>query len=324
MIDRRRFGKALALGLLSVPAIVAAQTLPVVGILNASSNVQGRTVQALLIGMRTLGYVEGKHFSVEWRSSLGQPDAFPGLALELAKQKVAVIFAVGPAAVAAARNASSKIPIVAIDLESDPVEAGWIRSLSHPGGNVTGLFLDLPAVAGKWIELLRSVAPAAKQIGLLWDSSSGSRQWVIASSVAKGFGIASHVMKFRDAQNIDAALSGGVDMGIQALAILGSPTLSSISVSKQIVDFVRRRRLPAISPFRQFADAGGLMSYGPDLEEFQPHAAGFVSKILMGAKPADLAIEMPSKFNLVLSLSAAKALGLAIPHSLRLMADELI
>jgi putative ABC transport system substrate-binding protein len=235
-----------------------------------------------------------------------------------------VIYAVGPSAVTAARGATRTIPIVALDLETDPVQAGWVRSLARPGGNVTGLFLDAPALAGKWIELLSAAAPDVRRLGLLWDSITGPAQLDAARAAAKGMRIDVQVMDFRRADGIETALRAGVGSGINGVVLLGSPLVSSNAASKQIAEFATQNRLPAISPFRAFSDAGGLMSYGYIADDFQPRTGGFVARILKGEKPGDMAIELPSKFELVINLKTANALGLTIPQSLLLRADEVI
>lgn len=327
MKNRRDFACALGLALLAAPLIAAAQTaqrLPVVGVLNASTGARGRVVLALTRGMLELGFVEGTHFTFELRSTHGNPDAFAVLAAELAALKVDLILAVGPAAVTAARQATRVIPIVAIDLETDPVQAGWVHSLARPGGNVTGLFLDVPALAGKWLELLQSAAPKGRRFGLLWDSSTRQAQVSAAKAAAQTLGIEGKVIEVRDAKGIEQALRAGVGASIDAIVILGVPMLSSNAAAKQIADFAAAHRLPTIASFRWFVDAGGLMFYGPNTEEFQQRTAGFVAKILKGAKPGDLAIELPTKFELVINLKTAKALGLTIPQSLLLRADEVI
>jgi putative tryptophan/tyrosine transport system substrate-binding protein len=325
VIGRRDFANALAVGLVGLPILAAtqpAQRLPVVGTLTAS--VRGRALRHLTQGLREAGYVEGKNFSFESRFSEGNPAAFTGFAAELVKLHVDVIFALGPAACKAAIDATRTIPIVALDLESDPVQAGWARSLARPGGNLTGLFLDAPALAGKWIELLRAAAPDVRRLGLLWDLNTGPAQRDAARAAATGMRIESQVMELRRADGVEVALQAGTRAGIKAIVLLGSPVLSSNAVSLQIADFAAQNRLPAISPFRTFADAGGLMSYGQNEDDFQPRAGGFVARILKGAKPGDLAIELPTKFELVINLKTAKALGLTILQSLRLRADELI
>lgn len=183
-----------------------ARRLPLVGVLNTTPSGRGSNVGLLVLGLRELGFEEGKHFVFEFRSSKQDPAAFPGLAAELVKLNVAVIAAQGPAAVTGAIGATRVIPIVAIDLETDPVQADWARSLARPGGNVTGLFLDIPGLAGKWLELLRSAAPGIRRVGLLWDPTTGAAQRVAAMAAAQGLSIDVHVMEVRRGGDTAAAL----------------------------------------------------------------------------------------------------------------------
>jgi putative ABC transport system substrate-binding protein len=273
-------------------------------------------------GLWELGYVEGQNVILEQRTARGKAEVLPGLAIELVRLNVDVIYATGPAAIRAARSATKVIPIVALDLETDPVESGLVKSLAKPNGNITGLFLDFPDLAGKWLQLLLEAAPAHDRVGLLWDSTTGSAQLAAAKAAAQRFGIDLQVLEVRGFDNIEEALRRGIRGGSTALAALSSPIVSGSS--KLIAEFATRNRLPAISPFREFADSGGLISYGPNLREFYLRAAFFVDKILHGAKAADLPIEQPTKFELVINLKTAKALGLTIPQSLLLRADEVI
>ncbi|MFS8087199.1 MAG: ABC transporter substrate-binding protein, partial [Acidobacteriota bacterium] len=327
VIDRRSFAKALALSLLGVSAMATAQTtqrLPVVGVLTGVSDIRSPSIGRVLRGLSELGYVEGKNFTVEFRSAAGKPAAFPAYAAELVARKVDVIYAMGPAAVNAARAATRVIPIVALDFETDPVQAGWAGSLARPGGNLTGTFLDNSVVAGKWIELLRVAAPGLRRVGLLWDSSTGSAQLLAAKAAAQGFGIETQVMEVKSTGDVETALRAGMQAGIGAIVVLSSPELSQPATIKQIVDFAARNRLPSIALWRVFPDKGGLMSYGHAVEIFSPRAGVLIGKILNGAKPGDLAIELPTKFELVINLKTAKALGITIPQALRLRADEVI
>jgi len=323
VIHRRDVVNGLVLSLLGCPVMSAAQPaqkMPVVGIL--SSAVRGSAYRDFVDGLSRAGYVEGKNINFETRFVEGNPAAFPGFAAELVKHGVDVIYGVGPAAVKAARDSTQTIPIVALDLETDPVRAGWASSIARPGGNVTGLFLDIPALAGKWIELLRAAAPDLRRLGLLWDSNSGSAQLDAARAVATRMRIEVQVLEWRRTDGIEAALKAGVLAGIGALVMLGSPVLGGAHTARMIAEFAVRNRWPAISPFRTFADSGGLMSYGPDLKDLQP--AGFVARILRGEKPRDMAIQLPSKFELVVNLNSAKAIGLTIPRALLLVADQVI
>ena len=328
MIDRRDFANALALGLLGTPLLAQAQAAPrlaVVGVLlNGATRIRGGNLDAVAQRLGELGYVEGKNSVFEIRFGGGKPAAFPGFAAELVALKVDVIVAVGPAAAKAARDATRVIPIVAFDLETDPVQAGWARSLARPEGNLTGLFLDVPELAGKWIQLLRETVPGVRRMGLLWDPGTGSALLVAAKAAAQGFGIELHVMEARSLDDVAPALKGGMSAGIKAMVVLASPELTRSPAYKLITEFAAHNRLPAIGPFRSYSEAGGLMSYGVSPTDIWPRAAGFVARILKGAKPGDLAIELPTKFELVLNLKAAKALGISFPQALRLRADEVI
>ncbi|MEO8133901.1 MAG: ABC transporter substrate-binding protein [Betaproteobacteria bacterium] len=324
MIDRRTFVGTVAGGLLGAPFIADAQQagkLPVVGVLvnNAAGSV---TLDAFTKGLRDLGYVAGKNIIIDIRSADGKPGALPGLAADLVQRGVDTIFASGPAAIRAARDATAVTPIVAMDLETDPVEAGWVKSLARPGGNLTGLFLNLPGLAGKWLELLKAAAPGIRRVGLLWDSTTGSAQLAAAKSAAPAFAIDLQVMEVRRGEEIDAALRAGVGAGSRALVVLSSPAISNHQ--QRIADFALKNRLPAISPFRIFTDAGGLLAYGPDFNDMRRRAASYVDKILKGAKLGDLPIEQPTKYEMVINLKTAKALGLTIPQTLLLRADEVI
>ena len=298
-----------------------ARKLPAVGVLftDARNNI---SLPILVDGLRDLGYVDGKNIVIEIRSAGGKPEALPALAAELVQRHVDVLYATGPAAIKAARSATAVTPIVALDLESDPVQAGWARSIARPGGNITGLFLDLADLPGKWLQLLREAAPGIRQVGLAWDSTTGPGQLTAATAAAQGLGIELHVMEFRSAEDLGSALEGGVSAGSRAVVLLSSPLISV--GSPQIAEFTVKHRLPAISPFRRFADAGGLMSYGPDFDNFRRRAAAYVDRILRGAKAGDLPIERPTKHELVLNAKTAKTFGLRIPQTLLVRADEVI
>jgi putative tryptophan/tyrosine transport system substrate-binding protein len=325
-MDRREFMGTVAATLLVAPRTAQAQRarkVPVVGILQiARVDLPNSPIEAFRKALRELGYVEGHTLTVEYRGAGGQPDALPGLAAELVRLKVDVLYAIAPAVVRAAREATTTIPIVALDLETDPVKSGLAQSLARPGGNITGSFLDFPALAGKWLQLIREVAPGTRRIALLWDTTTGPWQVAAARAAAQGFGLDVHVVEFDSADDIDQALRAAVKDGPRAVVLLSSPIASA--GSKQIADFTTAHRLPGISPFAAFAEAGGLMAYGPNLPEAYRRGAIYVDKILKGAKPADLPIEQPGKFELVINLKTAKSLGLTIPQSLAALADRVI
>ena len=181
------------------------------------------SVNSIVNGLRDFGYVDGKTVTIKLRSAGGNNDKLPELAQELLKQRVDVLYAVGPAAVRAALDVGKGIPIVVMDLETDPIEAGWARSLAHPGGNLTGMFLDLPSLAGKWLELLREAAPGVRRIGVLWEASTGTSQMQVAKAIAQRLGLDVHVIEFHNSDDLAAALRGGMRAGIAGLVALTSP-----------------------------------------------------------------------------------------------------
>lgn len=321
-MERRSFVISLAVMLCdSIAPAVAQQSarLPVVGFLTSGG---ADSFAQFVSAMRDLGYIEGKNIVVERRSSAGELAPLKKLATELVQLKVDVLYATGPAAVSAARNATTAIPIVAFDLETDPVASGLVRTLSRPGGNLTGLFLDLPGLAGKWVELLHQAVPDRKSLNIVWDSTTGSAQLNAARSAADRLRIDIQVFEIRNSADLDRALSTAAATPTHPLVFLSSPLVSA--KSKQISELTRRHSLPAISPFRAFADSGGLMSYGPNLLAFRRFAAAYVDKILKGTQPADLPIQQPDTFEFVINLQTAAKFGLAIPQSLLVSATDLV
>ena len=326
VIDRRAFLALLGLGALASPPAARAQQagkVPVVGVLSSGIGPRGTTIDATRQGLRDLGYVEGQTIAFDVRFAGGKPESFPGLAADVVQRKVDVVLAIGPAAVRAARDATGTIPIVAIDLESDPVQAGFARSLAQPGGNITGLFLDQPGLAGKWLELIREAVPGTRRIAVLADMTTGPWQLAAIKAAALKLRIELQVLEIRSFGELDHALGAGVKGGSRALVQLSSPIFESLG-AKRIADFTVKHRLPAISLFRSFAEAGGLMAYGPNRAEYYKRLAAYIDKILKGAKPADLPIEQPTKFDFIINLKTAKALGLTLPQSLLQRADQVI
>lgn len=273
-------------------------------------------------GMRALGHVEGRDLNYAFRSADGNPRDLPRLARHLSSLDLAVLFCAGPAAVDAAVHATSRIPIVALDLETDPLRSGLVRSVQRPETNVTGLFLDQPRFAGKWFELMRQVLPKARQLNLLWDASTGPWQLAAAKSAARRLGFDTDTLAVRDESEFDAELAGGMSLRPDGLVLLSSPLVRARSV--QLAQFCTGRKLPAISPFSEFVPAGGLMSYGPDVRDYYKRAAVFVDRILKGARPGDLALAMPDQFRQVINLGAARELGLNVPPEVLAAASEVI
>jgi putative ABC transport system substrate-binding protein len=321
-MNRRNF---IGSGLLAFPLFSTAQQprkVPVVGVLNTGVGPRAPTVDNTRQGLRDLGYVEGKTIVLDVRFAGGKTDAFPALAADLVRRKVDILFVSGPAAVGAARDATSTIPIVALDLESDPIQAGFARSFAQPGGNMTGLFLDQPGLTGKWLGLIAEAAPTARRIAVLRDPTTGPWQLAAIQAAAVKLKVDLQVLEVRGPGELDQALEVGVNAGSRALVQLSSPIFDGYH--KQIADLTTKYRLPAISMFRRFAESGGLMSYGLNQLEYAKRAATYIDRILKGAKPGDLAIEQPTKFNLILNLKTAKAFGLTLPQGLLLRADEVI
>jgi putative tryptophan/tyrosine transport system substrate-binding protein len=326
-MNRRVFLGGLSLVAFAPPLAAdtePAKKMPLIGVIHTENCGPGRlSVDSFRQGLRDHGYVEGQTIVVDCRSGYGKPELLPRLAAELVERHVDLLYMIGPAAVRAAKDATQSIPIVAVDLESDPVQSGFVRSIARPGGNITGLFLDLPSLTGKWLELIRQAVPRIREVALLWDATTGSAQLTAARATARSLGMDVQVLEIRSAGDLDEVLRAGFSArGLRALVQLGSPTISVRA--PRIAEFTTKNRLPGISPFPEFARAGGLMAYGLDQADFFRRSASYVDKILKGAKPGDLPIEQPTKFELVINLKTAKALGLTISPSLVLRADELI
>jgi ABC-type uncharacterized transport system substrate-binding protein len=324
-MHRRHVVGLLGASTIAVPWIAFAQgakkKTPVIGVL--VTEVTGNISLPILVqGLRDLGYEDGKNIVIAVKSAEGVPARLTDRAGELARMKVDVIYATGPAAVKAAASATSSIPIVALDLETDPVKAGWAQTLSHPGRNVTGLFLDLPSLAPKWLELMKEAVPGARRVVIVWDPSTGTAQRDAALAAASKFKLDLRVVELRGASDLDTTLDTASKSGAQATIFMSSPLVATPSA--KLAEFTVAHRMPALSPFRRFAEAGGLMSYGPDFDAFRSRSAIFVDKILKGAKPADLPIEQPTKFELLVNAKTATALGITLPQSLLVRADRVI
>lgn len=280
------------------------------------------SVVALRDGLRALGYVDGETIMLEYRWAAGRVEALPSLAAELVRLNVDILYATGPQAMRAAIGASRTIAIVGNDLEHDPVESGYVASLGRPGGNVTGMFLNLPDLTGKWLQLIREVAPTARRVAVLWDATTGPDQLRAMRSAAQAAMVDLQVLEVRSPAEYPGALTSAMKGRPQALILLSSPLIRQ--ASPLIAEFTLKNRLPAISMFRLFAESGGLLAYGPDLLAFFGRSASYIDKILKGAKSGDLPVEQPTRFELVLNRKTAKALGLTIPQTLLLRADEMI
>lgn len=274
-------------------------------------------------GLRELGYVDGQNVTIEWRWSEGKPDRFPSLATEVVALKPDVIVASGTQAIRAAKRATSAIPIV-MTTSSYPDKIGLVDSLSRPGGNVTGLSNIGPELSGKKLELLKEIAPKASRVAVLFNPASEVEPLLVRelSAAAAAVGVEIQSVEVRSPDDFSAAFAALSASRVHALLALGNPI--NFRGRQLIADFALENRLPSIYDERLFVEAGGLMSYAPSFTDSFRRAATYVDKILKGAKPADLPVEQPMKIELVINVKTAKILGLTIPHSLLLRADQLV
>jgi putative ABC transport system substrate-binding protein len=266
---------------------------------------------AFVQGLREAGYTEGQNIAFEHRSAHDQPELFPKLAFELASLKVDAIFARGTWALAAAKNATRMIPIVGIDLEIDPVEAGLVASIARPGGNITGLFLDLSELSGKHLQILKEIIPATSRVAVLGDSNINAPQLRELKRVAQSLALQTQAVELKDAANLEGAFESAKNWGADALIVLSNPL--TLAYRTRIAELAAKARLPTIYLYRAHVHAGGLISYGPDLPDMFRRAGGYVGRILGGTKPADLPIERPVRFDMVVNLRTAKSLGITMP-----------
>ena len=273
--------------------------------------------RAFLAGMREHGYVYGKHFVTEPRSGEGIPARFPSLVAELVALQPDVIVAPGPV-LPWLKQASSTIPIV-MTATSDPVEEGYVESLAHPGRNFTGLSLQSFELTGKRFELLKELVPGTGPIAVFWDRS---RQWRAAEASASLFGLTLLSIEIRDPGEIEASFKTASDARAHSLLVFAAGHL--FGRATQVAELATRNRLPAMYELREYVEAGGLISYSANLLDIWRRAASFVDRILKGARPAELPVEQPTDFDLLINLKAARALGLAVPPTLLARADEVI
>ncbi len=269
--------------------------------------------------LRDQGWVEGSNAAFAYASAPDDPSRFAEAAAELVRLAVDVIYADSAPAVRAAHAATRTIPIVGLDYTTDPIAAGYAASYGRPGGNVTGVFLDAPEFSGTWLDLLAAVIPGLSRVAVLWDPSPGDLHLRAIQAVAQRSKVQLEVHEVRTAEQIDDVAFRGRP---QALVILPSPLLHT--QDQRLVRLATKHRLPATSMNIPFSDAGGLIAYGPEYDWPDEHCAALVNKILRGAKPGDLPIERPSKFELIINLKTAQALGLTIPDSVLVRADKVI
>jgi putative ABC transport system substrate-binding protein len=326
-MNRRAFITALAAGLLTAPLAAEAQPpgkIARIGMLETRSTVlNAANIDAFQQGMRDLGYKEGQNLEIVYRSSDGHDDRFADLASDLVRLKVDLILTRGTPAALAAKRATRTIPVV-MAASGDPVGAGLVPSLAHPGGNVTGLSSGITESYPKRVELLGELLPRLKRIAALLNMGNPviPPQWNVIEVSARTLGIQASLIDVRRPEDLRQAFGAAAKLRAEALVVgLDGVTQANL---RPIAELAVLQRLPSIYPAKDYAHVGGLMTYGSSDFHMYQRAATFVDKILKGARPADLPVEQPSKFELVINLKTAKALGLTIPPSLLQRADQVI
>ena len=291
----------------------------IIGLRTTSEAHRPSSAEALVRGLNDLGYVYGRDFVTEIRVSEGKPERFPSLVTELIRLQVDVILAPGPA-LAALKQATSSTPVI-MTATLDPVGQGFVRSLGHPGGKFTGFSLQSPETVGKRLELLKDLVPGTAPLAVVWDQPSViDRQAAQAAARERGWKVLS--IELRNAAEIEDVFRSAVRARAGALLVSAAGIL--FPHAQRLAELSAKHRLPSIYGLREYVEAGSLISYGADINDIWRRAAVFVDKILKGAKPADLPVEQPTKFELVINLKTAKALRLTIPQSILVRADEVI
>ena len=325
-LRRRRAFISLLGGAAAWPLAARAQQPPriaKVGLLYPGMALSYATrIAGLRKGLQAAGFHEPDNIELVPRAADGDPTRVAPLAVELAERNVDVIAAVSPPAVRAALAASTTIPIVALDLESDPIGSGLIKSFARPGGQVTGVFFDFPDFAKKWLEMLKEAMPRLAKVAVLWDPATGDVQMKAIESAGKLLSVELEVLEVRGIANLDDAILDAGQKRVDAVLMLSSTIFGSNP--QRIVGLTLGLRLPAVSLFPEFARVGGLFSYGIDPVSSHRQAAALIAKVLRGAKPAEVPAELPTKFELVVNQKTAKRLGITVPTAILLRADEVI
>ena len=296
--------------------------IPRIGFLSQAP-VAAATLEAFLKGLHDLGYVEGKSIVIEYRDAQGNPDRLPTLASDLINQNVSMVVVVGGEATLAAKNASSAVPIV-MTVASDPVRTGFVSSLARPGGNITGLTAVGPEASAKRLELLKETIPGLSRLGILAYTANPAYVWQLreVQEAAKALRLDLQILEIQQPRDIEIAFEAAKKSRARAVSALTSSFLSAHR--NDLVKIAQKNRLPAMYSNTAFAEVGGLMSYGPDILDNFRRSAVYVDKILKGAKPADLPVEQPKKFEFIVNLKTAKQIGLNIPPNVLARADRVI
>jgi putative ABC transport system substrate-binding protein len=297
--------------------------IPRIGfVYQGSQAAMANRLEGVLSGLRDSGYAAPAQVEIVARAAEGDPARIAPLVAEVIAKNASVIMASGPLVLNAARSATRTIPIVAIDLETDPVTSGVAATLARPGGNITGVFLDFPDFTAKWMEILVECNRKLSRAAVLWDPDTGPVQLDSVRKAARTLNVQLEVVEVRRPSDFDAAFLKANQRGVDAMAMLSSPLIApNVQV---LAELALRHRLPAITLFPDFARAGGLLAYGPNLLSLYRLVGVLAGKVARGANPGELPIELPTKFELVINLKTAKMLGLAVPLSLLNRADEVI
>jgi ABC-type uncharacterized transport system substrate-binding protein len=311
--------------LLAVAVIAEAQQpkkVPRIGYLSATSpSVNPTRIEGFRQGLRELGYVEGKNIVIEWRYAEGKPDRFPALAAELVHLKVDVIVTGGPTITPAVKEATTTIPIV-MGYDTDPVGSGFVASLARPGGNITGLSAVFPELSGKRLQLLKEIVPRLSRVVVLGTSTQPGNAQALREVELAGEALRMQYLDVLDPKDIETAFRAASKGRADAVLVLQGAVLNSHRI--QVADLAVKNRLPAVYGQPQYVEDGGLLCYAPSYTDLFRRAAVYVDKILKGAKPADLPVEQPKKFELIINLKAAKQIGLTIPPNVLARADKVI
>jgi putative tryptophan/tyrosine transport system substrate-binding protein len=276
---------------------------------------------AFLAGLRDLGYIEGRNVVVEYRYAEGHPERFPDIATEVASLHPEVIVVLGGDLVTFAKDATKTIPVVMLT-SNNPVDAGVVNSFARPGGNITGVAFISSETAGKRLQYLKEVAPSLTRVAVLWNPDHPDGEYRDTEAAARRLGIHIESLEVRRPEDFEAAFEVAVHAHAEALMVVSSRLMNTNR--SRIVDFAGKQRIPLVSGWGTWAQTGGLLSYGPDLDTLAQRAATQVDKILKGAKPGDLPVEQPTKFELIINVKVAKSLGLTIPPTLLTRADQVI
>jgi putative tryptophan/tyrosine transport system substrate-binding protein len=271
-------------------------------------------------GLESAGYVEGRNLTLDIR--FGDGRALAPLAIELTTKRPDVLHGVARPGVIALRGATATIPVVAIDLESDPVASGFVKTLGRPGGHITGVFMDLPELAGKWLEILKAIVPTLSRVAVLWDPGTGPAQLDAARRAAAVLKLSVHPAEAARGADIERAVQGVMSQKPNGMIVLTSPVFNSHR--RDLAALTTRLGLPTLLPFPGYTSDGGLVSYGPDVRVMYRQVASLAAKVLAGRPPGEIPIERPTTFTLSCNLTTAKTLGLTIPRSLLARADQIV